>query len=148
MDRTGTGWGSDFRSPSLPETGGDLNYHIKHFQNLQKQKENSHQMKFRTNFDLKFKEGSVYTRNSQKAAIKGPNYVSPDAYINARPAEYQSALERSSIAFKMDTSEKDNKFITNSDQLTAGSEGKLLGYVFDKQSKMHLTQQIPKIEAI
>ena len=45
-------------------------------------------MKFRTNLDLKFNEGSVYTRNSLNASIKGANYVNADAYKNAKPAVY------------------------------------------------------------
>jgi hypothetical protein len=94
-------------------------------------------MKFKTNVDLKF-ESSVYTRNSLNAAIKGANYVNAKAYINAKPAVYQAALEKSSIKFKMDTSEKDNKFTTKDHN--ASLEGKRIGHVFDKQSKMHLTQ--------
>jgi hypothetical protein len=37
----------------------------------------------------------------------------------------------------MDTTEKDNKFTTK-DQ-NASLEGKRIGHVFDKQSKIHLT---------
>jgi hypothetical protein len=87
-------------------------------------------MKFKTNLDLKFNEGSVYTRNSLNAAAKGANYVSADAYRNAKPAEYQGQLEKSSIGFKMDTREKDNKFTTK--DTNPAMEGKRIGQIFDK----------------
>jgi hypothetical protein len=56
------------------QSSQDFSHAITHLNSLKAEKIAAHDMKFKTNVDLKF-ESSVYTRNSLNAAIKGANYV-------------------------------------------------------------------------